>query len=74
MKKTTTWAVVGSLAINFVLGCVVALVFSGAPTVQAAEAPHPVAGAPATPAPPAAPGGGKKDDYLVALRMGWAAG
>jgi hypothetical protein len=74
MKKTTTWAVLGSLAINLVLGCIVALVFSVAPAVQAAEAPHPAAGAPATPAPTPAGDGSKKDDYLVAVRMGWAAG
>ena len=74
MKKTMTWAVMGSLAINLVLGCIVALVFSAAPAVQAAEAPHPAAGAPAAPAPPPAQEGSKKDDYLVAVRMGWAAG
>jgi hypothetical protein len=74
MKTTRTWAVLGSLAINFVLGCVVALVFSAAPAVQAAEAPRAPASAPATPAPPPAQDGSKKDDYLVAVRMGWAAG
>ncbi len=74
MKTTKTWAVFGSLAINLVLGCVVALVFSIGPAVQAAEAPHPAASAPATPAPPPTQEGSKKDDYLVAVRMGWAAG
>ncbi len=74
MKTTKTWAVVGSLAINLVLGCLVALVFSAAPAVQAAEAPHAGPAAPATPAPPPTQDGSKKDDYLTAVRMGWAAG
>ena len=74
MKPTNTWAVLGSLAINLILGCIVALVFSAAPAVQAAEAPHPAASTPATPAAPPAQDGSKKDDYLVAVRMGWAAG
>ena len=75
MKTTTTWAVLGSLAINLVLGCIIALVFSAAPAVQAAEVPAGTAKAPATPVAAApAPQGGKKDSYIVAVRMGWAAG
>ena len=72
MKKTTTWAVFGSLAINLVLGCIIALVFSAAPAVQASELPQGAASAPA--ASPAAPAkdSSKKVDYLTAVRMGWA--
>ena len=74
MKTTTTWAVLGSLTINLVLGCIIALVFSAAPAVQAAEVPAGTAKAPATPVAAPAPQGGKKDSYIVAVRMGWAAG
>jgi hypothetical protein len=74
MKTNKTWAALGSLAINLVLGCVVALVFSVAPVAQAAESPQaPATSAPAPAAPPTQEGS-KKDDYLVAVRMGWAAG
>jgi hypothetical protein len=74
MKKTTTWAVFGSLAINLVLGCIVALVFSVAPVAQAAELPQSAPSAPATPAPAPPKDDSKKDSYLTAVRMGWAAG
>jgi hypothetical protein len=74
MKKTTTWAVLGSLAINLLLGGALALVFSAVPAAQAAELPPAPASTPA--APPKAPATGEaaKPDYLTAVRMGWAAG
>ena len=72
--RVTTWAVVGSLLINLVLGLLVAAVFSVAPPARAAErAPcavgHPVH-ATQTPDRPALVHRG----YLVAVRMGWAGG
>jgi hypothetical protein len=70
--RITTWAVLGSLLVNLVLGLLVALVFS-VPAARAAEraqctgrtmhATH-------TPDRPALVHRG----YLVAVRMGWAAG
>ena len=72
--RVTTWAVFGSLFINLAIGLLVAALFSLAPTAQAAEpahcpSEHAVHKADA-PARPAAPQRG----YLVAVRMGWAAG
>ena len=72
--RVTTWAVLGSLLINLVLGLLVAAVFSVAPSAHAAErAPcggrHPVHTT-ATPDRPAPVHRG----YLVAVRMGWAVG
>jgi hypothetical protein len=74
MKKTTTWAVVGSLAINLALGGIISLVLSAVPAAQAAELPQAAASAPATPSKAPAPDANRKDDYLTAVRMGWAAG
>jgi hypothetical protein len=74
LKKTTTWAAVGSLAINLALGGIIALVLSAVPAAQATELPQAAASAPATPAKAPAPGANKKDDYLTAVRMGWAVG
>jgi hypothetical protein len=74
LKKTTTWAVAGSLAINLALGGVIALVLSAVPAAQATELPQAPASTPATPAKAPAQGGSKKEDYLTAVRMGWAAG
>jgi len=74
VMRVTTWAVLGSLLINLVLGLLVAAVFSVAPPARAAErAPyalgHPVHTA-RTPDRPALVHRG----YLVAVRMGWGAG
>jgi hypothetical protein len=73
VKKTTTWAVAGSLAINLALGGIIALVLSAVPAAQATELPQAPATAPA-PVKAPAPDGSKKSDYLTAVRMGWAAG
>ena len=73
VMRATTWAVLGSLLINLVLGLLVAAVFSVAPARAAERAPcdgrHPVHTSP-TPDRPAPVHRG----YLVAVRMGWAAG
>lgn len=74
MRKTTTWAVVGSLAINLALGGIIALVLSAVPAAQATELPQVPASLPATPVKTPAQDGNKKVDYLTAVRMGWAAG
>ncbi len=71
MKKTSTWALFGTVAINLALGCALALLFTASPAVQAAEQPPKPQHAPA---PPSKPGDTKKQDYLTAVRMGWAAG
>ena len=72
--RVTTWAVLGSLLINLVLGLLVAAVFSVAPPARAAErAPcalgHPVHTTQTADRPALVHRG-----YLVAVRMGWAAG
>ena len=71
MRKTT-WAILGSLVINLVLGLGLAAVFSVSPQAQAADLPgcstQAAAHARPTPAPPARPG----HRYIVAVRMGWA--
>ncbi len=76
--RITAWAVAGSLLINLVLGLLVAAAFSLAPPAQAAEPTH-CAGQhtvhpPRTPdrAPPS--GATPHRGYVVAVRMGWAAG
>jgi hypothetical protein len=71
--RVTTWAVLGSLLINLVLGLLVAAVFSVAPARAAERAPcavgHPLH-ATQTPDRPALAHRG----YLVEVRMGWGAG
>jgi len=71
MRKTT-WAILGSLVINLVLGLGLVAVFSVSPQAKAADLPGCSAQAAArtrpTPAPPARPG----HRYIVAVRMGWA--
>lgn len=70
--KTTTWAALGSLFINVMLGLVIAAVFSATPSAQAGEPAHlSCAGqakhakqAPPQPAP-------TRRAYLVEVRMGW---
>lgn len=69
MKKTT-WAMVGSLFINLMLGLVVAAVFSAAPVAQATESggahcPHAKQATPVRAPAPVHRG------YLVEARMGW---
>jgi hypothetical protein len=70
--KATTWAILGSLAINLMLGLVIATVFSVSPPAMAAESPacstHAAAPARQAPAQPARSG----HRYIVAVRMGWA--
>src|SRR5260370_38057344 len=72
--RVTTWAVLGSLLINLVLGLLVAAVFSVAPSARAAERAPCAVGrtthATQTPDRPAVVHRG----YLVAVRMGWGAG
>jgi hypothetical protein len=79
MKKTTTWAVLGSMVINLMLAFAVAAVFSVTPRAQATVAQASAAPARAIcshTAPrevsPAVHEQG--DSYLVAVRMGWGAG
>ena len=72
--KVTTWGVLGSLAVNLALGLVVAAVFSVSPPARAAETGHCASGhtvhaARAPERPPVV-----HRTYLVAARMGWAAG
>lgn len=70
--RTATWAILGSLAINLVLGLVIATVFSVSPPLNAAEllrcSQHSAAHAPQAPAQPAR----SSHRYIVAVRMGWA--
>lgn len=72
--RTATWAILGSLGINLMLGLVFATVFSVSPPVKAAEAPRcaaQAAHAPQASRPPAQPArSGHR--YIVAVRMGWA--
>ena len=70
--RARSWAIVGSLVINLILGLAIAAVFSGSPTAAAAElarcpAQTATHSAPA-PAQPARSG----HRYIVAVRMGWA--
>lgn len=69
--KTTTWAVLGAIAVNLALGFVIAQVFSVVPAVQADEMAHCATPAPAITAPD--PQLSHKGGYLVAVRMGWEA-
>ena len=70
--RTVTWAILGSLGINLMLGLVIAAVFSVSPPAMAAESPacstHAAAPARQAPAQPARSG----HRYIVAVRMGWA--
>jgi hypothetical protein len=68
--KVTTWAVFGSLVVNLALGLVIAAVFSVAP-VKAAENSHCTAAhAVRSEQHPVL----IHRAYVVAARMGWAAG
>src|ERR1700694_4462693 len=73
VMRVTTWAVLGSLLINLVLGLLVAAVFSVAPARAAERAPCAGGHAVHTTQTPdqAAPG---HRGYLVAVRMGGAGG
>ena len=70
--RTRTWAMLGSLVINLMLGLAVAAVFSASPPAMAAAVPACPANAAAhtrpAPAQPARPG----HRYIIAVRMGWA--
>lgn len=72
MKMTKTWAVLGSLLINVMLGLVIAAVFSVTPAAlaKACSASQPAAHSKSTSA-PAAPAASGHHGYLVAVRMGW---
>jgi hypothetical protein len=72
MKMTKTWAVLGSLLINLMLGLVIAAVFSVTPAAlaEACSASHPAAHLKSTSAPTASAASGHHG-YLVAVRMGW---
>jgi hypothetical protein len=70
--KVTTWAMLGSLCINLALGLVVAAVFSVAPA-HAAELSHCSEAAAHARQAPARPNVVHRG-YVVAARMGWAAG
>jgi hypothetical protein len=74
--RRMTWAVLGSLLVNLMLGMLVAAVFSVTPTARAAEvngcaSTHHAAPVRQSPA-PAAPGTPSRHSYLVEARMGWA--
>jgi hypothetical protein len=76
MHMKMTWAVIGSLLINAMLGLAIAAVFSVSPPAQASE-PQRCSGAHAAvhvAHSPAAPGRAlsRHDAYLTAARMGWA--
>jgi hypothetical protein len=72
--RVTTWAVLGSLLINLVLGLLVAAVFSVAPSARAAErAPCAVGRTTHATQTPDRPAVAHRGD-LVAVRMGWGAG
>jgi hypothetical protein len=80
VKNVTTVGVLGSLAVNVMLGLAVAAVFSVTPAGRAEAAQVQAAGtesAPCAAQPAAQPGAhavpGGQGDYLVAARMGWAA-
>jgi len=70
--RATTWAILGSLAINLTLGLGIATVFSTSPPLMAAESPgcsaHAAAPARQAATQPARAG----HRYIVAVRMGWA--
>jgi hypothetical protein len=72
--RTMAWGILGSLAINLMLGLVIATVFSVSPPAKAAELPGCSAQAAVhagqAPAQPARSG----HRYIVAVRMGWAMG
>ncbi len=72
--RTTTWAILGSLVINLVLGLLIATVFSVSPPATAAESTgcpaHAATQSRQAPAQPARSG----HRYIVAVRMGWAMG
>jgi hypothetical protein len=76
--RTATWAIVGSLAINLMLGLVIATVFSVSSPLKAAEprrcSEHSTAHASQAPAAPPAPAQPARPShrYIVAVRMGWA--
>jgi len=71
--RVRPWAVAGSLLANLVLGLLVAAAWSVAGPAQAGEPAH-CAGQravqPSRPSPPAT----HRHGYVVAARMGWAAG
>jgi hypothetical protein len=71
--RTETWAILGSLCINLMLGLVIASVFSVSRPVTAAELPRCSTHATtrAGSAPPAQPAR-SGNRYIVAVRMGWA--
>src|ERR1700693_1625202 len=73
VMRVTTWAVLGSLLINLVLGLLVAAVFSVAPARAAERAPCAGGRTMATTQTPDRPALVQRG-YLVAVRMGWAAG
>ena len=70
--RATTWAILGSLAINLMLGLVIATVFSVSPPAKAAEMPGCAAHAAAHTRQAPAPAARSGHRYIVAVRMGWA--
>jgi hypothetical protein len=72
--RTMTWAILGSLAINVMLGLAIATVFSVSPPAKAAELPgcSTPASAHTRPAPAQPARSGHR--YIVAVRMGWVMG
>jgi len=74
VKTTTAFGVVGSVAVNLMLGLIIAAVFSVTPPVQAkevlAQCPEQAAASASHTTPVHQHQGG----HLVAVRMGWEAG
>ncbi len=70
----TSWAILGSLVINLMLGMVIAALFSMSPPAKAAESQGCSANAAAHTRPAAAPPARSGHRYIVAVRMGWAMG
>ena len=72
MRNATTVGVLGSLVINLMLGLAVAAVFSVTPAAQAQDARCAAEHAVSPALQPSLLR--EQDDYVVATRMGWAAG
>jgi hypothetical protein len=76
MHMKMTWAVIGSLLINMMLGLAIAALFSVSPPAQASalqgcSGAHPEVHAGHSPAAPSR-ALSRHDGYLTAARMGWA--
>ena len=69
-----TWAILGSLVINLMLGATVAALFSVSPPAQAVEASACPTPLPTQARQTPAQSTRSRPRYIVAVRMGWAMG